>query len=468
MSTQDVRRPTVRKPTPIRNAFPLTSFTRLNARLNDRLSGLRSGDPPLDSTPVPSTHVRPVPPFVSLLIATFAALVFATSPRVIHAQSDNPAPDWDPPYCGEQPRIYSVYDNDQPTYTENGNVILYSGLDVRPCGLRYDGHSGFDFTRASGRQECSGGNRPGVAHSLVVAAADGVVRRSRWYAANHESGYGLHIDITQSTSKFGDLAHLYGHLAAVFVEEGQRVSKGQAIGAVGTTGHSTGPHLHFQAAKGDRGDISNNTFDPYGWNAMYGPGYRYPGYEQPHRGNGWPMRVITPGEHGPGCPSDCGTVIVEDDAPSVTYGCGAGVGLGACPHWYRNGAGHGSGHHWTYPNGSTKDYWVRYTCPTCASGTYLVEAYVPFGSGIADTHIARYEAAGRVSILDQHEEGAIWHPIGVFSFGGTPVVELNDRTDRYDFTESAPRKIAADALRFRRICGGGGALVPGPGMDEGS
>ncbi len=399
----------------------------------------------------------------AVLLCAIGAVV---SPGLAGAQSDNPAPDWDPPFCGEQPLITSVYDNDLPTYTSNGNVILYSGLDVRPCGLLYDGHSGFDFARSPGRQACSGGSRPGFEDNLVVAAADGFVRRSRWHRDNHETGFGLFLDIQHDARGIGDLSHLYGHLAAVFVEEGQRVSKGQPIGAVGTTGNSTGPHLHFQSTKGRQGDISDVTFDPFGWNARYGPGYLYPGYEQPHRGNGWPMRAIIPGEFGPGCPADCGTVIIDDSAPSVIYGCRAGVGLGACPHWNRHGAGFGRGHHWTFPNGGTRDYWVRYTCPTCAPGTYLVEAHVPMGSGIADTHIARYEVADRVTIVDQHEEGNIWHPIGVFDFVGTPVVELSDRTDRYDFTESAPRRIGADALRFRRVCGGGGVRGPIPGGGE--
>lgn len=404
-----------------------------------------------------------------LVVAAFIAVFGAGGmPPAVGAQSDNPAPRWDPPYCGDQPRITSVYDNDQPTYTSNGNVILYSGIDVDPCGLFYDGHSGFDFTRAAGRQSCSGGRRPGLAGSLVVAAADGVVRRSRWNQANHEAGYGLFLDIIHDDGRVGKVSHMYGHLAAVFIEEGERVSRGQPIGALGSTGNSTGPHLHFQGAKGDVGERSDVSFDPYGWNAMYGPGYRYPGFPQPHRGDGWPMRAIVPGETGPSCPSDCGTVVVDDDSPSVTFGCGAGVGTGACTFWHSHLAGYGRGHHWTLPNGATRDYWVRYSCPTCGSGTYLIEAYVPFGSGIADTHVARYEVVGRVTIVDQHEEGDIWHPIGIFSFSGTPVVELNDRTDRYDFTERAPRRIGADAIRFRRVCGGGGGVLdPAPG-GEGS
>lgn len=75
-------------------------------------------------------------------------------------------------------------------------------------------------------------------NSPVVAAADGVVSlvgRDPW-------GYGNYVVITHA----GGLATLYGHLNAVEVAVNQQVTRAQEIGLEGSTGLSTGPHLHFE------------------------------------------------------------------------------------------------------------------------------------------------------------------------------------------------------------------------------
>ncbi|MDF7777789.1 M23 family metallopeptidase [Sphingomonas sp. AOB5] len=71
----------------------------------------------------------------------------------------------------------------------------------------------------------------------VYAATDGVV-----VIAGRSSGYGNFIKLNHA----GGYGTGYGHLSRIFVRPGQRVRKGQQIGAVGSTGMSTGPHLHYE------------------------------------------------------------------------------------------------------------------------------------------------------------------------------------------------------------------------------
>ncbi len=73
--------------------------------------------------------------------------------------------------------------------------------------------------------------------TTVCAAAPGTVIMAQWYG-----GYGNYILIDNGNH----YSTGYGHLSAIYVSVGQVVKKGQAIAASGSTGYSTGPHLHFE------------------------------------------------------------------------------------------------------------------------------------------------------------------------------------------------------------------------------
>lgn len=99
-------------------------------------------------------------------------------------------------------------------------------------GWRFGGtdyHTGVDIT---------GG---GVHGKNVVAANSGEVVLVNW-SHSPGSGYGMYVIVDHG----GGVTTLYAHLSNIYVSKGQRVARGEAVGAVGSTGWSTGPHLHFE------------------------------------------------------------------------------------------------------------------------------------------------------------------------------------------------------------------------------
>jgi murein DD-endopeptidase MepM/ murein hydrolase activator NlpD len=75
------------------------------------------------------------------------------------------------------------------------------------------------------------------AGSPVVTTADGTVSTAAW-----TGGYGLLVAVEHA----GGWQTRYAHLSKLNVAPGQRVRQGDVIGFVGSTGRSTGPHLHYE------------------------------------------------------------------------------------------------------------------------------------------------------------------------------------------------------------------------------
>ncbi len=78
----------------------------------------------------------------------------------------------------------------------------------------------------------------GINGKSILAADGGIVVT----VGNSSGGYGKYIEIKHNNGT----STLYAHCSSVYVASGMKVSKGQPIGAVGSTGNSTGPHLHFE------------------------------------------------------------------------------------------------------------------------------------------------------------------------------------------------------------------------------
>lgn len=99
----------------------------------------------------------------------------------------------------------------------------YFGYRIDPITGRSALHSGLDFQADTG--------------TPILAAAGGVVVVQEFHAA-----YGNMVEIDHGNG----LITRYAHASAVFVKKGDLVKRGQKIAAVGSTGRSTGPHLHFE------------------------------------------------------------------------------------------------------------------------------------------------------------------------------------------------------------------------------
>lgn len=104
----------------------------------------------------------------------------------------------------------------------------------------------FPVTQRFGERITDPAGHKGIDYALyygtpVLAALDGKVIR----AANLVSGYGKHIVLEHEDG----LETTYGHLSSLSVALGQTVREGQEIGRSGSTGNSTGPHLHFEVTR---------------------------------------------------------------------------------------------------------------------------------------------------------------------------------------------------------------------------
>jgi murein DD-endopeptidase MepM/ murein hydrolase activator NlpD len=115
-------------------------------------------------------------------------------------------------------------------WAHSGKINNEFGFRRNPFGGRtYEFHNGMDIDGERG--------------DAVVAPAGGTVTKAGW-----QGGYGNMVEIDHGNG----LVTRYGHMSKVEVEVGNGVSRGVLLGYVGSTGRSTGPHLHYELRLGDR------------------------------------------------------------------------------------------------------------------------------------------------------------------------------------------------------------------------
>ncbi len=151
---------------------------------------------------------------------------------------------------------YNNNDNDETSdyYEEDPAVPVSDGKYVWPLPGHTYLTSTFDEWRGAdnhGALDIADGN---VYGAKVIACAGGTVFSTcttcthdygKFESCGCGGGYGNYVMIDHGNGKIS----IYGHLSNVVVEPGQYVSAGQYIGNVGSTGYSTGPHLHFETRR---------------------------------------------------------------------------------------------------------------------------------------------------------------------------------------------------------------------------
>lgn len=115
-------------------------------------------------------------------------------------------------------------------------VFIPSGMPVE--NVRLTSQYGYREDPFRGRRARHKGiDLAGPIGTPIVATADGIVGRSQWV-----NGYGRYIEINHG----GDIQTRYGHMSKLLVGPNEYVKKGQVIGLLGSSGRSTGPHLHYE------------------------------------------------------------------------------------------------------------------------------------------------------------------------------------------------------------------------------
>lgn len=129
---------------------------------------------------------------------------------------------------------------------ETGRIAIPSRKPVD--SFKLTSQYGFRADPFAGRRaRHKGVDMAGPIGTPIYATADGIVGRAQWVG-----GYGKYVEVNHG----GEIQTRYGHMSQILVEPNQRVTKGQIIGLMGSTGRSTGSHLHYEVR------IAGNSVNP--------------------------------------------------------------------------------------------------------------------------------------------------------------------------------------------------------------
>ncbi len=209
------------------------------------LSGNRGLTPSL-CTPDPMARPRSAPQQAEKPVPSWRATPYAYAPRTPASETvpSAPAAPWTPAAAdgsgqhramATKPGVLNGANPLRWVMPQNSKLLQFPlsvpasitsafGWRIHPISGGWRFHSGIDLGAPMG--------------TPVLAAFEGRVEVADW-----QGGYGLTVELKHHQ---GQHRTLYAHLSEILVEAGQDVEQGTVIGLVGSTGNSTGPHLHFE------------------------------------------------------------------------------------------------------------------------------------------------------------------------------------------------------------------------------
>ncbi|MEG3898598.1 MULTISPECIES: LysM peptidoglycan-binding domain-containing M23 family metallopeptidase [unclassified Microcoleus] len=185
---------------------------------------------PINLTPTStSTHEQPVVATAPLGAEGYDPLSNPSLGRMVSPEL--------PPLSGAD----TYLPNGSKQQSANGFIWPSKGVLTSGYGWRWGRmHKGIDIAGPIG--------------TPIVAASDGVVTYAEW----NDGGYGYLVEITHADGS----ETLYGHNSRILVQKGQKVAQGEQISEMGSTGFSTGPHLHFEVHPAGQGAVNPMAFLP--------------------------------------------------------------------------------------------------------------------------------------------------------------------------------------------------------------
>ncbi len=360
------------------------------------------------------------------------------------ARNTAPTPFLHRPYYGSRSiasRTVSFVDHDHPWYDNDGMFVRYDGarwtnVAIGSCtgGVNcYDGHNGYDLD---------------MHFEPVLSAAAGTVTRASWYnPLNHNSSLGLWVAVDHGNG----FVTAYGHLSAITVAVGDQVGTQWQVGTSGTTGSSTGPHLHMATYY-----LPNwQATDPFGWTGNYpDPNVvpdNYLWVDNP--GNNYPVPTLSSN----GSATYPGAVVVDDgdagwsSTGSWTSATGSTDIQGGL-HWTSTSSGSTTATATWRPNIPADGY---YEVGMYVDSTYASSSWVPYTVYSADPNSSGVEISHTVYVDESHigtfqgpfsqeNTGPQWVGLGTYYFRAA----MSGRLMVGNATGENGLQIAADGVEF--------------------